>query len=112
MGWTGGRFLGGLRPNIEPTIASLDTVGGGWAECYFGVGSRRHSDGSLAGCNGRSEGPYGMLAGGSAWLFTAHWPALPSRLEVTLLSSRRRFEGSLTGCDGWSECPHRNVTPC
>ena len=43
MGWTGGRFLGGFRSNIELIIASLDTVGGDWAECYFGVGSRRHS---------------------------------------------------------------------
>ncbi len=41
-GWTGGRFLGGLRSDIESTILSLDTVDGGWAECYLGVGSAFH----------------------------------------------------------------------
>lgn len=59
------------------------------------LGSRRHSDdslaglersvgvsdGSLAGCNGRSEFHRGMVAGGSVWLFTALWQALRSQSE-------------------------------
>ena len=42
--------------DIGLTIVSLDTVGGSWPERCPGVGSRRHSDDSLAGLNGRSEG--------------------------------------------------------
>ena len=47
--------------DIEPTIVSLDTVGGSWPERCPGVGSRRHSDDSLAGLSGRSEGSMAHL---------------------------------------------------
>ena len=87
--------------DIEPTIVSLDTVGGNWAECYLGVGSSFHcpltgSPESVKGdfvefasafrwltcwllwSVGRSS--YGMVAGGSVWIL--HCPLARSSESV------------------------------